>query len=103
MSQRELAEIIGIIHDHQVSSHERSFGVPSFLVALSYEAVFRVPVSGLFPGFAEAVLANVEERLAEMERKLLEKTTKGRRAEVVARQLEWLRARRVSANADASK
>lgn len=95
MSQRELAEVVGLIMDHQVSTHERSIGIPSFLVALSYEAIFHVPVAELFPGFAETVQANVEERLAEREKRLRDSPSKGRRAEAIARQLEWLRERRI--------
>jgi transcriptional regulator with XRE-family HTH domain len=98
MSQRELAEIVGLINDHQVSTHERSQGTPSFLVALSYEAIFGVPVAELFPGFCEAIVANVELRLVEREKMLLDSTVRGRRAALVARQLEWLHERRIALN-----
>lgn len=90
MSQRELAELVGIIKDHQISTHERSVAIPSLFVALSYQAVFRVPIAELFPGLYETIQAGVEDRLSEMERRLQESTAKGRRAHVVARKLEWL-------------
>jgi DNA-binding XRE family transcriptional regulator len=100
MSQRELAEIVGLIAHHQVSTHERSVAIPSLLVALSYEAIFCVPLVELFPGLYETVRLNVDERLSEMERTLQESSAKGRRAHVIARQLEWLWERRNPAAID---
>lgn len=94
LTQRELADLIGIIAHHQVSIHERSVVVPSLLVALSYHIVFSVPINELFPGLYETVQLNVEERLAEFENRLGESTAKGRKAKAVARKLEWLWERR---------
>jgi DNA-binding XRE family transcriptional regulator len=90
LTQRELADLIGIIAHHQVSIHERSVGVPTLIVALSYHIVFSVPINELFPGLYKTVQLNVEERLAELENKLGESTAKGREAKTVARKLEWL-------------
>ena len=94
MSQRELAKLIGIVEHHQVSNHERSSAVPSLFAALSYEAVFAVPVAQLFPGIYETIRANVEERLAGWEEKLQDTTPKGRPAQAVAQKLEWICRRR---------
>lgn len=93
MSQRELAELIGIVEHHQVSNHERSASVPSLLAALSYEAVFGVPAAQLFPGIYETIRANVRERLAEWEEKLKNTTFKGRPAQAIAQKLEWIHRR----------
>jgi DNA-binding XRE family transcriptional regulator len=90
LTQRELAELIGIIAHHQVSIHERSVVVPSLLVAFSYHIVFSVPIDELFPGLYETVKQNVEERLAEFENALGESDARGREAKAVARKLEWL-------------
>jgi transcriptional regulator with XRE-family HTH domain len=90
MSQRELAELIGIIAHHQVSNHERSIAIPSLLVALSYEAIFRVPVAEMFPGLYETIKLNVEERLSQMEKKLQDSSVKGRAAQAIAHKIEWL-------------
>ena len=90
MSQRELAELVGLIARHQISTHERSVAIPSLLVALSYEAIFRVPVKELFADLYGALQQNIEERLAEMEQTLHNSTAKGRKAQIVARKLEWL-------------
>jgi DNA-binding XRE family transcriptional regulator len=85
-----LAELVGLIARHQISTHERSVAIPSLLVALSYEAIFRVPLTELFPGLYGAIQPNIEERLHEMERALQDSTAKGRKAQIVARKLEWL-------------
>ena len=103
MSQRELAELIGLIQHHQVSKHERSTAIPSLLVALSYEIVFCVSVAELFPGLYETVRMNVEERLLQMEKSLQESSAKGRRAYAVARRLEWLWERRNPAALEISR
>ena len=59
------------------------------LIALGYQAVFRVPVAELFPGVYETVELGIEKRLAAIEIDLQESTVKGRRAHTVARRLEW--------------
>jgi hypothetical protein len=63
--------------------------VPNLLTALGYEAIFRVPISELFPGLYQTVEAGIEERLAKMEEELQQSTAKGRRAALVARKLEF--------------
>jgi len=90
MNQQELAELLGIIGHHQVSIHERAVAFPSLMAALSYEAIFSVPVAELFPGLYEPIRMNIEERLSEMEKRLQDSTAKGRAAQVIARKLEWL-------------
>jgi DNA-binding XRE family transcriptional regulator len=96
LSQRELAELVGFIADHQVSKHERSAAIPSLLIALSYSVVFLIPLEQLLPGIAETIQLNVENRLEEMEKKLNEGPAKGRKAQAIARKLEWLSERRIS-------
>ena len=41
-----------------------------WLLFPTYEAIFGVPVAELFPGFSEAIVANVELHLAEREKML---------------------------------
>lgn len=94
LSQRELAQIVGFLTGFPVSQHERSAGIPALLIALSYEIVFRVPVSELFPGLYRAVEERIEEQLTSIENELQESTAKGRRAAYIARKLEWLWERR---------
>ena len=100
MSQRELSDLIGLIGDHQVSNHERSTAIPSLLVAITYQVIFGVPITELFPGLYETIRLAVEERLSEMENALQDSTAKGRKAQVIARKLEWLWERRNSAAID---
>jgi transcriptional regulator with XRE-family HTH domain len=89
MSQRELAELVGTINHQQASAHERSLAIPSLLAAVAYQYVFGVPLTELFPGLAESVRLNVEERLHIMKEKLEDSTAKGREAQRIARMLEW--------------
>jgi DNA-binding XRE family transcriptional regulator len=100
MSQRELAELIRIIEHHQVSNHERSCAVPSLLAALSYQAVFSVPITELFPGIYETIRLNVEEQLGELEVRLQNTTPKGRPAQGTAQKLDWICKRRNPAAPD---
>ena len=100
LNQRELAEIVGLIAHHQVSIHERTVAIPSLMAGLSYQAVFCVPVAELFPGLYDPLQMNIELRLSDMEKRLLDSTAKGRSAELIARKLEWLWARRNPQGAD---
>lgn len=90
LSQRELADVLGLITEWRISEHERSITIPRFLTAISYEIVFNVPLSKLFPGIYETVRGNIESRLAELEARLQESEAKGRAAMSIARKLEWL-------------
>lgn len=94
LTQQELAEVLGLISEWQISEHERSGGVPLFLTAISYEIVFDMPISKLFPGIYETVRTNIDNRLAELEARLHMSTAKGRAAVLVARKIEWLTMRR---------
>jgi DNA-binding XRE family transcriptional regulator len=90
LSQLEIAQLLGYPDAGQVSRHERSYCVPSLLIALSYQAVFRVPVSDLFPGAYEMTKQTIEGRLAKMENDLQQCSAKGRNAAMIARKLEWM-------------
>jgi transcriptional regulator with XRE-family HTH domain len=94
LSQRELAQILGYITADPVSQHERSVKIPALLIALSYEVVYRMPISELFPGIYRTVEARIEEQLADLEEELQQSSAKGRQAAFIARKLEWLWERR---------
>jgi DNA-binding XRE family transcriptional regulator len=94
LSQRELGLIVGYADEGQVSRHERTRAFPPLIVALSYEAVFRVSVSVLFPGLFGAVRRMIEGNLAAFEQKLGQRSAKGRRASERAQTLVWLTQRR---------
>lgn len=90
LSQKEVACILGFRSGVPISRHERSKSVPDLLTALGYEAIFRLPISELFPGFYEAVAVGIEDRLATIESQLYRSTAKGQEAVPIARKLEFL-------------
>jgi transcriptional regulator with XRE-family HTH domain len=89
LSQRELADLVGVVSHQQVSQHERSTVVPSLVAAFAYQIVFGVPITQVFPGIAETVSQNVEERMRKMKDRLEESAVRGRGAQKIARTLEW--------------
>jgi transcriptional regulator with XRE-family HTH domain len=89
LSQKELAHILGFRSGVPISRHERSDSVPDLLTAFGFEAIFRVPISKLFPGLYQTVEVGLEERLAKMEDELHQSTAKGRDATPIARKLEF--------------
>lgn len=103
LSQSELASILGLVTELQISRHERSLTLPLFLTAISYEIVFQVPISELFPGLYETVRQNIDERLSELEERLHESSAKGRRAAFIAHKLEWMWERRNPAFIDSAR
>lgn len=90
LSQERLGKLLGYPNEGPVSRHERLCSAPPLRIALGYQAIFRIPVSELFPGVYEKVKQDMEERLAELERTLQQSSAKGREATRIARTLEWL-------------
>ena len=95
-TQHEVARVLGRGTHGMVSHHERLGSVPPLVMALSYQMLYRVPVSELFAGLAETVEFSVEAQLAEFESYLGEQSAGGPRAAAIARKLEWLSERRSS-------
>lgn len=94
LNQEELAHILGFRSGAPVSRHERSESVPDLLTALAYGAIFRIPISEIFPGLCQTIETEIEEHLAKLETDLGRSTAKGRNAFPVARKLEFLCERR---------
>lgn len=90
----EVARVLGMVNDIQVSRHERARAHPTFLMALAYEALFQVPVARLFPEPSQSVSRNVEAQLALLRAELESSTAQGRTAALTARKLEWITLRR---------
>jgi transcriptional regulator with XRE-family HTH domain len=90
LSQRELAQLLGYPDQESVSRHERSRSMPPLIIALRYQAIFRVPVSDLFPGHYENIQRVIDERLAKMEQELQQRSGRDRGAAMIARKLEWM-------------
>lgn len=85
VTQHEAEIILGYRTRGAVSRHERLESLPPLLIALSYEVLYRVPVSELFAGLTNAVELGVEERLAEFETFLGEQDGRGPQAAAIAR------------------
>jgi DNA-binding XRE family transcriptional regulator len=96
LTQHDVAQILGRESRAIVSHHERFESVPSLFVALSYQVLYRIPVSEIFSGLAEMVEIHIESELAEFEKHLGEQSARGRQAAATARKLEWLSERRSS-------
>lgn len=94
LSQRELAYVLGYNGKGQISRHEQRQSVPPLFIALAYEAIFRVPVSELFPGFYQTAVQAIETRLGELENALQQKSGHASDAKATARKLEWMWERR---------
>jgi len=94
-SRRELAKIVGLFNKTQVGRHERFEAIPSLMAALSYQAVFRIPIAELFPGLYETVAEGIEERLLALESTLQDSAPRRSNAQqITARKLEWLNERK---------
>jgi DNA-binding XRE family transcriptional regulator len=95
LSQCELGRLVGYGDcEGQVPLHENSRALPTLLIALSYQAIFKEPVAEMFAGLYECVVRSVEQRLVELEESLRQSKAKGVRAVAVRRKLEWLEQRR---------
>src|SRR5229473_1003129 len=80
LSQHELGRVLGYQDEGPISRHERFHSMPPLVIALSYEIVFRVPVSEIFAGLRDTVEADIEERLAELENRLQQGSVRDRHA-----------------------
>ena len=96
LTQRELGRILGYRDEGSVCRHERFHVRPPLVVALSYEIVFRIPISEIFAGLRDEVEGEVEERLEALEKDLQQCSAKDRNANAIARKLMWLSERRSS-------
>src|SRR6185437_6826478 len=94
LSQRDLARVLGLESYEFVARQERSRTMPSLALALSYQILFRVPVSEIFVGVTQRLELDIEARLIQLEEHLGEQSARGRAAAATARKLEWLIERR---------
>ncbi len=102
-SRRELAEIAGLLTETQVGRHERSNQLPSLMAALSYQAIFRIPITDLFPGLYESIAQGIEERLTALEHTLENSSARGNKANIIAIKLVWLNERKRSTITDSKE
>lgn len=93
-TQRDLAQLLGYGDEGPVSRQERGVIVPSLRMALAYEAIFRAPVSELFPSVYQTVERKIEAQLARFESRLGKKSAKDRNAAATAQKLQFMWARK---------
>ena len=102
-SRRELAEIAGLLTKTQVARHERSNQLPSLIAALSYQAIFRISITDLFPGLYETIAQGIEDRLSALEHTLENSSARGSKANIIAINLVWLNERKGSTITDSNE
>src|SRR6185437_10294590 len=85
----EVAQILGYDHAGEISRHEHLTSAPPFRTALLYEALYKTPISVLFPAAFEQAKEEVETRLKSILDVLKESAATGREAAQIARKLEW--------------
>jgi transcriptional regulator with XRE-family HTH domain len=85
----EVARVLGYDHPGEISRHEHLTSAPPFRAALQYEALYKTPVSILFPDAFEKAKEEVEARLKSLLEVLKQSTASGREASRIARKLEW--------------
>jgi hypothetical protein len=93
LSQREVALLLDR-EQEEVSRHESATTMPSLLAGLCYQAVFRVPLSDLFPGIHAHVAQRIESKLDALENELGQRSARGPGANAVAKKLTWLKERK---------
>lgn len=89
LSQREVAELLGFRSDAAPLRHERSQSLPDLQTAIAYEIIFRVPISSQFPGLIRTIEPLVEERIAQLRKRLEDQPGRGPDAARDAHKLEF--------------
>lgn len=92
LTQQEIAFLLGCRNGELVSRYEKRRRLPPLETALACEAIFDVPVSGLFAGVRDARTREIRKRMVELRSKLQAKTTRGSDALLNTHKLKWLEA-----------
>lgn len=96
LSQRELGQVVGYRDEQTVARHECFHATPPLEVAISYEIVFRIPISEMFAELHDELEVKVEESLVQLEEQLGRRSALDRNALATARKLMWLSGRKDS-------
>ena len=94
LSQREMGKLLGYRDPGQISRHEQATSTPPLTIALAYEAIFKVPVAGIFAGMHQGIQYDIETRLRELELELHGRSARDRDANLTAQKLIWLNERK---------
>lgn len=90
LSQREVAVLVGVASDVEVSRHETFRRLPGLVTALRYEAIFGVSVRELFAGEYQKVEKDVHEQAKELAQRILVPGPRGaQKRQTLARILHW--------------
>ncbi len=73
LTQDEVGYLLGLVNGSKVSRYECYRRIPNLQTALTYEAIFRIPVRDLFAGLFTEVEKRMLKRLGRLGRKLLAK------------------------------
>jgi transcriptional regulator with XRE-family HTH domain len=87
LSQKEIAFLIGSQSASKVSRYEKMTREPELKTALALEAVFKCPISDLFPALFEQIQAAVRRRAKRLGKKALKATSrslKARKSEAIS-------------------
>lgn len=99
LSQNELARLVKCA-EGSVCRHENSKVLAPLDTALKYEAIFRVPISNLFPGLHLTLEREVQDSLSKLEHELHEICAQSpAKARRYAKTLAWLDERRTISEA----
>ena len=90
LTQEEVAFLLGCKKGIFVSRYEKRRRLPPLETALTYEAVFGVPIAELFAGLRQKIENHVAKRRLELKSKLQAKVGKGSAAQITAHKLRWL-------------
>lgn len=78
LTQAEIAFLLGAACGTKVSRHERATRPPSLETALSYQAIFGVPVHELFPEEYRKAASSVQKRAAKLARDIKSRPAGGK-------------------------
>jgi DNA-binding XRE family transcriptional regulator len=73
LTQDEVGYLLGCVNGSKVSRYERYRRIPNLETALTYEAIFRIPVRDLFAGHFAEVEKKMLKRVGRLGRTLLAK------------------------------
>src|SRR2546426_115737 len=73
LTQREAAELVGMVSGQIISRHESKVRVPNLMTAVAYQIVFDVPLRALFPELYQKVERSVLERACALRDQILAK------------------------------
>jgi DNA-binding XRE family transcriptional regulator len=94
LTLRELAHLVGYRNHGPLARHEHSLSLPSLMIALAYEVIFRAPISTIFIGVHGSIREDIESKLEQLEVELGKRSAFDPGANLTAQKLVWLNERK---------